>query len=708
MVIDVHGYFAPDGALGYEIGDPVPDRRHPPARRRRGLRRRHPTRPPGRRHRDRLRRPGRHLRRLRHPATAAAVEATITAVGPAGNGYARAWPAGTALPNATFLNFTAGESIGNTGTIPIATTAATADLTVRVLRRHPRRHRRPRLLRPRRHPHLHLRHPLPDRRHPPTGAGGAFAAGQARDLQVAGTGAGFAAQGGTAGGCAIPDDAVAVEATITAVGPAGAGFARACPAGTPLPNATFLNFSAGESIGNTGTSPSPPTATTADLALQAFGAGTHVVIDIAGHHTPDRSPTSTDITAGGTHTCALLDADRTVRCWGCNADGQLGNGTTTGSDVPVAVTGLDGVVSTSPPARTTPAPSLADGTARCWGDNDYGQLGDGTTTDSTTPVAVTGLTDAAAITAGASHTCAPSHRRHRPLLGRQPLGQLGDGTTTNSTIPVTVTGLTDATTSPPASSTPAPRAPTAPPAAGATTSTASSATAPPPTPPPPSPSPAHQRHHHHRRRRPHLRHRAPTAPPAAGATTTTASSATAPPPTPPPPSTVTGLTGATAITAGGLHTCATPHRRHRPLLGLNAAGQLGDGTTTDSTTPVTVTGLDDATTITAGTVHSCAIRTDGTARCWGDNTPRAARRRHHRRLARPCRSSSSAPEHRPSASAPPGGGGSPPARAKPGAPRPTAPPTALSGRRPRAGRGPVENGWLTVVRDRGGHDPSAA
>ena len=91
-------------------------------------------------------------------------------------------------------------------------------------------------------------------------------------------------------------------------------------------------------------------------------------------------------TSGGT-SCALLE-DKTVQCWGRNAFGELGDGTTIYySASPVVVKGLSGVrqVVTS----TASCALLEDGTARCWGSNNYGQLGDGTHNDSLVPVMVT-------------------------------------------------------------------------------------------------------------------------------------------------------------------------------------------------------------------------------------------------------------------------------------------------------------------------------
>jgi len=95
------------------------------------------------------------------------------------------------------------------------------------------------------------------------------------------------------------------------------------------------------------------------------------------------------LASGADHSCALRP-DGSVRCWGNNDTGQLGDGTTTDRRTPVPVTGLANATSVSPGFRHTCA-ALADGTARCWGNNDRGMLGDGTTTNRATPVVVTGL-----------------------------------------------------------------------------------------------------------------------------------------------------------------------------------------------------------------------------------------------------------------------------------------------------------------------------
>jgi alpha-tubulin suppressor-like RCC1 family protein len=95
------------------------------------------------------------------------------------------------------------------------------------------------------------------------------------------------------------------------------------------------------------------------------------------------------ITAGADYSCASL-ANGTAKCWGFNRSGQLGNGTTTDALAPVTVTGLTTATAISAGWYHSCA-VLADGTARCWGFNGYGQLGDGTNIDAHTPVGVNGV-----------------------------------------------------------------------------------------------------------------------------------------------------------------------------------------------------------------------------------------------------------------------------------------------------------------------------
>src|SRR5581483_1806092 len=102
------------------------------------------------------------------------------------------------------------------------------------------------------------------------------------------------------------------------------------------------------------------------------------------------------------HTCVIF-SDGTVRCWGENANGQLGNGMSTGSEKPVKVTGISSATTIAAGFGHTCA-VLSDGTVRCWGRNIHGQLGDGTMKESLVPVKVTGVSSATAISAGSDST----------------------------------------------------------------------------------------------------------------------------------------------------------------------------------------------------------------------------------------------------------------------------------------------------------------
>jgi alpha-tubulin suppressor-like RCC1 family protein len=179
-----------------------------------------------------------------------------------------------------------------------------------------------------------------------------------------------------------------------------------------------------------------------------------------GNGTRTRSPLPVDVvglssgvvavSAGWSHACALATAGA-VKCWGSNDSGKLGNGTTTGSTVPVGVVGLgSGVVAVSAGLTHSCAVATA-GAAKCWGGNGYGQLGNGTTADSRIPVGVVGLgSGAAGVAAGGNpgefslsgdHSCAVTTAGTVRCWGNSNMGQLGNGTYTRSSVPVDVIGL---------------------------------------------------------------------------------------------------------------------------------------------------------------------------------------------------------------------------------------------------------------------------
>src|SRR5437016_381023 len=249
------------------------------------------------------------------------------------------------------------------------------------------------------------------------------------------------------------------------------------------------------------------------------------------------------VDAGSFHTCARLQ-DGTVRCWGLNDSGQLGDGTTTNASTPVAVPGVGGAAAVSGGGFHTCA-RFPDGTLECWGRNDSGQLGDPATTSfsSVTPVRVTGITTAIAVTAGGFHTCALLADGTLQCWGRNDEGRLGNGTTANSSTPTTVSGITPAAVAP-----------------GAEHACAI------------------------------LRDGTVRCwgdnnwgqlgnNSAAGATSTT------------PATAVTGIATATAASSGAEHTCALLQDGSLQCWGRNTDGRLGNGTTTNAFTPVTVVGL---------------------------------------------------------------------------------------------------------------------
>jgi alpha-tubulin suppressor-like RCC1 family protein len=148
------------------------------------------------------------------------------------------------------------------------------------------------------------------------------------------------------------------------------------------------------------------------------------------------------VAAGRAHVCAIL-ADGRIRCLGSNTTGQLGDGTTTQATTPVDVAAVAGATSIA--SGDSHVCAVVQGTVRCWGYNGVGQLGNGTTQDSSRAVTVAGVTGATAVAAGVGHTCAVDAEGRVWCWGNNANGQLGNDTRTSTPSPVQVNGLTGAT-----------------------------------------------------------------------------------------------------------------------------------------------------------------------------------------------------------------------------------------------------------------------
>jgi alpha-tubulin suppressor-like RCC1 family protein len=146
--------------------------------------------------------------------------------------------------------------------------------------------------------------------------------------------------------------------------------------------------------------------------------------------------TVVSLTAGAKHACAVLE-DGSVQCWGNNQAGQLGDGTTTDSRMPALVHGL-------PPAAEVRAGNghtcarLRNNTVACWGDNSVYQLVNGTTKSSSKPVPVPGLVGVVELVAGGASGCVRVGEGEVRCWGANASGQLGDGSTAAHSVPMPV------------------------------------------------------------------------------------------------------------------------------------------------------------------------------------------------------------------------------------------------------------------------------
>jgi hypothetical protein len=135
------------------------------------------------------------------------------------------------------------------------------------------------------------------------------------------------------------------------------------------------------------------------------------------------------VAAGGTHACAILPANRTIECWGADDTGQLGNGTTQANPfaTPQPVSGIAGALSVAAGIGFTCA-SLTSKAVECWGINSVGQLGNGATgAPNGLPAPVTGLTGAIIVSTGALHACASGLGLLERCWGDNSTGELTDG-----------------------------------------------------------------------------------------------------------------------------------------------------------------------------------------------------------------------------------------------------------------------------------------
>jgi alpha-tubulin suppressor-like RCC1 family protein len=238
----------------------------------------------------------------------------------------------------------------------------------------------------------------------------------------------------------------------------------------------------------------------------------------SGNFVPPEVPSfAGQIAAGGTNTCGVQPSGL-VQCVGGNYNGQLGDGSTINSSTPLTVPSVTSATSVDI-GSSFMCSVLADGSIKCWGYNGYGQLGDGTTVQSSTPVAVTGITSAVSVSAGGSHACAVLTDGSIKCWGSNVLGQLGDGSQLGASIPVSVTGITSAV----------------------------------------------------------------------------------------------------SVSAGIAHTCAVLEDGSVECWGWNSLGQANGGSLVETVAPVAVPGITSAVTVSAGAWHTCTLLADGSVKCWGNN-----------------------------------------------------------------------------------------
>lgn len=266
---------------------------------------------------------------------------------------------------------------------------------------------------------------------------------------------------------------------------------------------------------------------------------------------------SQTIAGGGEHSVSICN-NGTVMTWGNNYDGELGDGTNSNSNTPVQVNGLSSVIKVAVCTTSTLALRV-DSTVWAWGDNLHGQLGNGNNTDSNIPVQVSSLNGVIAIAGGVYHSLALKNDGTVWAWGENEYGELGIGNNTYySNIPVQVSSLTGVIAI----------------AGGGT--------------------------------------HASMALKNDGTVWEWGYSSNV-------PIQVSALNGVIAIAGGDSHSLALKNDGIVWAWGNNYDGQLGNGTNISSASPVKVSSLNSIIAISGGYSHSLALKNDGTVWAWGGN-----------------------------------------------------------------------------------------
>lgn len=313
-----------------------------------------------------------------------------------------------------------------------------------------------------------------------------------------------------------------------------------------------------------------------DNALGQLGDGTSVSSNLVPVNVSALTNGITFISAGDNHTCALTAAGA-VKCWGSNISGQLGIGTTSaGSNVPVDVPGLAADVMAIAAGGNHACALTIGGALKCWGDNSGGQIGDGTTVPSrVSPTDVGSLSsNVVAMAAGHAHTCAVTAAGAAKCWGLNFRGEIGDGTGIKRLIPVDVSGL----------------------------SADVKAIA------------AGYQHSCAQMRSGAIKCWGADSNGELGDNAAILYRLT-------PVNVAGSFSNSISISAGGSHTCAVRSNGAIDCWGRNYSGQLGTNTTTLSRSPVAVKAFaSEVAEISVGTTHVCVRTTGGSVKCLGSNS----------------------------------------------------------------------------------------